>query len=130
MYHSDALKLFFSVSEDNALVKNRKSNCIFPSLRIAIRALQGSVANLSQPRDAPVDSQAKSDQCEPVDHANVCANSNIHVETNKSEKNSSDISLNEILYPPNDVLLNYSDAELEINCALEAEKENDAIYEA
>ena len=39
--------------------------------------LQGSVANLSQSSDALVHSQAKSDQCEPVDHVNVCAKSNV-----------------------------------------------------
>ena len=35
--------------------------------------LQCSVADLSPPSDAVVSSQAKSDECESVDHANVYA---------------------------------------------------------
>ena len=56
--------------------------------------LQCSVANLSQPSDVLVHSQAKSDRCEPVDNAIVCANSMIDVDNNNSETFSSDISLN------------------------------------
>ena len=95
-----------------------------------LNVLQGSVVNLSKSSDAPIESQAKSDQCEPNDHANVCANSDIDVEYNKSGICSSENSLNDLLHPPDAVLLNYSDAELYINCALEAEQKNDAISEA
>ena len=80
--------------------------------------LQGSVANLSQSSDALVDSQANYDQCEPVDHANVCASSNTDIKNNKSETCSDEISLNDLLHPPDAVFLNYSDAELDINCDL------------
>ena len=59
----------------------------------------------------------------------VCANCNIDVENYKPGTYSSDISLNDLLHPSDDVLLNYSDAELDINCALEAEQENDALSE-
>ena len=85
---------------------------------------------MSQPSDALVDSQANSDRCEPVDDANVCAFSSTDIENNNSGTFSSEISLNDLLHPSDAVVLNYSDVELDINCALEAEQKNYAIYEA
>ena len=49
---------------------------------------------------------------------------------NKSGTCSAENSLNDLLYPPDAVFLNYSDAELDMNCALETEQENDAISDA
>ena len=89
--------------------------------------LKCSVANLSPPSDAVDPSQAKSDQCESVDHTNVYASFNTYVANNEPGTASSDISLNDVLNPPGAVLLNYSFAELDINYALETDQENDAV---
>ena len=77
--------------------------------------LKCSVADMSPPSVAVVPSQVKSDQCESVDHVNVYANFNTDVKSNQTGTVSSDISLNDVLNPPDAVLLKYSDAELDIN---------------
>ena len=56
-------------------------------------------------------------------------NFNTDVANNQSGTVSSDISLNDLLNPPDFVLLKYSDAEIDINYALEPEQENDAVSE-
>ena len=85
---------------------------------------------MSAPSDAFVESQANSDQCEPVDHAIIFDYSDVDEENSKPGTFSYKISMNDLLHPPDAVLLNYFDAELEINCALEADQKNEAISEA
>ena len=85
---------------------------------------------MSQSTEAPVNSQTKSDQSEPIDCSNVCVNSDVVVENNKTGMCSPEIFSNNLLDPPNGVLSNYSEAELDINCALVAEQENYATSEA
>ena len=82
------------------------------------------------PPSKAVPSQAKFDQCESVDHANVYASFNTDVANNPTGTVLSDISLNDVLNPPDDVLLKYSDAELDIYYALEPQQKNDAVSEA
>ena len=67
-------------------------------------ASQCSVVNMSPPSDAVVSSEVKFDQCESVDHTNVYASFNTDVKNNNSETVSPDISLNDVLNPPDAVL--------------------------
>ena len=113
------------VSSDNTVTVAETS--MSPSDPVA---LQCSVANLSPPSDAVVPSQAKTDQCESVDHANVQANFNTDVKNNKPGTISSDISLDDVINPPTAFLLKYSDAELDIIYALDPQQKIDVISEA
>jgi len=92
--------------------------------------LKCSVNDMPPPSDVVVSSQAKSDLCNSVDDVNLYASFNTEVKNNKPESVSPDISLNDVLNPPDAVLLKYSDAELDVNYALEPQHENNAISEA